>query len=280
MFEKSSNKKNINNKYSNKKVKNISKQPNSKSKNMSSRRQYVSRRPEIYGILIIALSIIFFLSFFSFGKPGIITDYVNNLLAYIFGIIKYFAALLLFIWGISFFIKRTKFLPSRFGWGFIMLFISVSGLISSNIKHPDIFDAVLVKARGGITGAGIYYGLYRLMGDAGAITILAVLAIIGILIITRLSIIDLIRKISAVSKKRRENKEIIFQDKVAPAMGPGTGRPGKLFQNKVPESKKLKIYDTEVRPPQNSAPNISSFEEKQKKSRVFDVEKNTGGPAS
>ena len=181
-------------------IKNIS---NSKRIETPVKRQYVSRRVEVYGIVIIMVSVLLCLSFFSFGKPGVITGYINDFLSYVFGFTKYFFAFFLFVWGISFFIRRVKYLPSRFGWGLALFYISVSGLLSNNFKYADIFDPLVVRSRGGIIGAGIFYGFYRLVGKAGAITILIVLFLIGLLIITRLSIIDIARKISQRRMERR-----------------------------------------------------------------------------
>lgn len=186
---------------------------NLKKNGVRQKKQYVSRRPEVYGIIILLLSILLFLSFFKFGRPGIVSDYINDFLSYVFGIAKYVVALLLFVWGTSFFIRRIQYLPSRFGWGFFLIYMAVSGLFSSNFKYTNIFDPVY-KSRGGVAGAAIYYGLYRLVGNAGAIAILCAIAVIGILIITRLSIIDMARKISS----RRQNNEamaekIIFKDR-------------------------------------------------------------------
>src|SRR4030042_6958595 len=161
------------------------------------RNQYVNRRVEVYGIVIVMISVLFFLSFFSFGRTGIITNYANDYLSYLFGITKYIIALLLFIWGISFFLKRIKYLPSRFGWGFFLVYVCSAGLLSPNFNYTNIFDSVLVRSRGGIIGAGIFYGLFKLVSKAGAVTILAVIFIIGILIVTRVSIIDIFRRISA-----------------------------------------------------------------------------------
>ncbi len=203
----------------------------SKKNGVRQKNQYVSRRPEVYGIIILLLSILLFLSFFKFGRPGIISDYINDFLSYIFGITKYAAALLLFIWGISFFIRRIKLLPSRFGWGFFLIFIAASGLFSGNFKYTNIFDPVFVKSRGGVIGAAIYYGLYRLVGNAGAIAVLCALAVIGILVITRLSIIDIARKIS--SRKQNNailDKQIIFSDKSS-----YNGAAEKVLPNKLKE---------------------------------------------
>ena len=47
------------------------------------RNQYVNRRVEVYGIVIVMISVLFFLSFFSFGRTGIITNYANDYLSYL-----------------------------------------------------------------------------------------------------------------------------------------------------------------------------------------------------
>jgi len=52
----------------------------------------------------------------------------------------------------------------------------------------------LLKTRGGIIGAGIFYGLYKLMGSIGAIVVLSVLLVISILVITKVSLIDVGKK--------------------------------------------------------------------------------------
>ena len=234
------------------------------------KKQYVSRRSEVYGIIIIMISILLFLSFFNFGRAGIVTTYINDLLSYVFGITKYFFALLLFIWGISFFIRKVKYLPSRFGWGFVLLYLSISGLISNNFKYADIFDPLVVRTRGGIIGAGIFYGLYRLVGKAGAIIILAVLCVCGILIITKISIIDISKKIMARSSAKRikaSSEEILYKENIA---GRGviegkreTDSPGVNVNGKVK--------------PMLQEPKIVSFEDKQGGKRVYDLEKAFGG---
>ncbi|MBE3093781.1 MAG: DNA translocase FtsK 4TM domain-containing protein [Actinobacteria bacterium] len=176
--------------------------------NTRQRKQYVNRRVEVYGIVIVMISVLFFLSFFSFGRTGIITNYANDYLSYLFGITKYIISLLLFIWGISFFLKRIKYLPSRFGWGFFLVYVCSAGLLSHNFNYANIFDSVLVRSRGGIIGAGIFYGLFKLVSKAGAVTILAVIFIIGILIVTKISLIDITKRIAAlVSKKKPVNDE-------------------------------------------------------------------------
>ncbi len=244
------------------------------------KKQYVSRRSEVYGIVIMMISILFFLSFFHFGRPGIITNHINNFLSYVFGVTKYFFAILLFVWGLSFFIKRVKYLPSRFGWGFALVFLAISGLISNSFTEwSDVIDPLAVSTRGGIIGAGIFCGLYKLVGRAGAITILSVILIIGILIITRVSIIDITRRISA--GKTGKNKEIInghgdvvFRDNstgrpqgAGNMAGKGTGnREGILLARGQQVGAKGKSGESTM-------PRLISYDEGQSEKKVFNGEK-------
>ena len=239
------------------------------------KRRYVNRRSEIYGIIIIAVSILLFLSFFSFGKPGIITSYFNDLFSYIFGVTKYFFAFLLFIWGISFFIRRIRNLPSSFGWGFLLIFLAVSGLISNNFRYSDVFDPILIRTRGGIIGAGIFYGLFRLVGRTGAVVILSVLIIIGILIITRISIMDISRRIRERSQKSNKAARGVpyGYSNITGKEAPDTGKDVKVKAGVLQEEKEP---DRQIaKKPGSSAPmpKIVGFDEGGKTRRVFDGEK-------
>ena len=158
-------------------------------------KRYIGRRTEIYAILIIMVSILLIISVFSSQDSGYVNQRANDFLSYIFGIGKYIIPFFLIVWGASFFLKQIRLLPSRFGWGFFLLFISLLGIFSHNLRYSSIFDGVLIRTRGGITGAAIFNGLFKLFGTAGSITILSVLIIISILIITRISLISIGKKI-------------------------------------------------------------------------------------
>ncbi|MCL4418456.1 MAG: DNA translocase FtsK [Actinobacteria bacterium] len=234
------------------------------------KKQYVSRRIEVYGIIIVMISVLFFLSFFSFGRTGIITNYVNDYLSYLFGITKYIIAVLLFIWGISFFLNRIKYLPSRFGWGFFLIYVSIAGLLSHNFEYANIFDSVLVKSRGGIIGAGIFYGLFKLVSKAGAVTILAVILIIGILIVTKISLIDIIKRITALASRKKPaggETGMEVETNIAGSKKPEINTAGKITGTELPEiisydDKKLtdkKVFDAE----KVSQPGYGTYEDKQ-----------------
>jgi S-DNA-T family DNA segregation ATPase FtsK/SpoIIIE len=213
------------------------------------KKKYVKRRTEVYGVLIIAVSILLFISVYGFAGSGIVNTSVNNFLSFTFGIGKYLIPFMLLIWGFSFFLRRIRLLPSSFGWGFFLLFFSILGIVSNNLTvQANIFDEVLIKDRGGIIGAGIFYGLYRLLGSAGALVVLSVLAIISILIITKISLIDIARKIiylfkkikfkpkSALLEKQNENGNVLLKK---PAIGGN-----KIYDNEEKaDLKRIEVID-------------------------------------
>src|SRR4030066_1937226 len=165
------------------------------------KKKYVKRRIEVYGVLITAVSVLLFISVYGFAGSGIVNSSVNNFLSYTFGIGKFLIPFMLLIWGFSFFLRRIRLLPSSFGWGFFLLFFSILGILSNDFKYTNIFDEVLIKTRGGIIGAGIFYGLYKLFSSAGAVVVLGVLLVISILIITKISLIDIGKKIIHLFRK-------------------------------------------------------------------------------
>ncbi len=162
---------------------------------------YVKRRTEVYGVLVIMVSLLLFISVYGFSDSGIINKPVNDFLSLAFGVGKFLIPVMLIVWGFSFFLKTIKLLPSSFGLGFLMLFFSILGLLGNNFKYVNIFDKLLVKTRGGIVGAGIFYGLYKLFSAPGAVVILSMMVIISILIITKISIMEAGKKIISLFKK-------------------------------------------------------------------------------
>jgi len=165
------------------------------------KKRYVKRRTEVYGVLIIMAALLLFISVYGFSDSGIVNKPVNDFLSLAFGVGKFLVPLMLLVWGFSFFLKKIRLLPSSLGWGFLLLFFSILGLLGNNFKYVDIFDSLLVKTRGGIVGAGIFYGLFKLFSSAGAVIVLSVLVVISILIITKISIIEAGKKVINLFKK-------------------------------------------------------------------------------
>ncbi|MCL5072018.1 MAG: DNA translocase FtsK 4TM domain-containing protein, partial [Actinobacteria bacterium] len=128
---------------------------------------YVKSRKEVYGIIIILVAILFFISLFVNGESGVVLKYLNYFLSYLFGIGKYIFSLFILTWGISFFIRRSAFLKIRLGLGFLIFLLSLLGLLAVSSEINNIFDEIFIRSRGGITGSGIYYSLFKLTNKAG-----------------------------------------------------------------------------------------------------------------
>ncbi|MHB1347922.1 MAG: DNA translocase FtsK [Candidatus Humimicrobiaceae bacterium] len=230
---------------------------------------YVKSRKEVYGIIIIMVSILFFISLFVKGESGIVLKYINFFLSYLFGIGKYIFALLVFSWGVSYFFKKSAFLKARLGLGFLLFFLSLSGLFVSNSEVTNIFDEIFISSHGGILGSGIYYGIFKLTNKAGAITILSFLLLISIIIITNISIIELYKKISAKRREIRAKKDGLSKNEVfASEKGAEAG----LFVNK--EFVKVQINEN-IKNSQGKLPQKSFAETEKKFPFIIDHVKKT-----
>ena len=174
---------------------------------------YSKSRNEIYGILIILISILFFISLFIKGESGFVLKYINYFLSYLFGIGKYIFSLIIFVWGVSFFIKKSLSLKTRLSFGFLLFFISILGLFAIINDISNIFDSIFIRSHGGILGSLIYYGIYKLTNKAGTITILSFLLLISIIIIFNISLIDVTKKILNKINERKKIKELELEKK-------------------------------------------------------------------
>lgn len=220
---------------------------------------YVKSRKEVYGIIIILVSILFFISLFVKGESGVVLKYINYFLSYLFGIGKYIFALFILVWGISFFIRKSAFLEARLGFGCLLLFLSLSGLFAASSEVNNIFDEIFITSHGGITGSGVYYGLFKLTNKAGSVTILAFLLLISIIIITNISLVEVYKKISARYKESRLKKLEKVKNKVT---YPGLGKEPVVF-NGSEDFVKVK-YNENIEPAFNNLgdKNISAVNNK------------------
>lgn len=183
-------------------------------------KNYVKSRKEVYGIIVLLVAVLFFISLFINGESGAALKYINYFLSYLFGIGKYFFSLFVFIWGISFFIRRSGFLKIRLSLGFVLFLLALLGLLASNGEIENIFDKIFIKSHGGIIGSGIYYSLFKPTNKAGTIAILSFLLLISVLVITNISIVELTKKIMGSYRARRLKKlEAIRSKELSPESG-------------------------------------------------------------
>lgn len=233
----------------NKRKKTIKSGKKSSTDSSRDKKRYVKRRTEVYGILIIMLAVLLFISVFGLSSPGLINETINSFLSFLFGAGKYLIPFMLAVWGISFFLKNVYFLPSSFGWGFLLLFFSVLGIISNNLRYVNIFDEVLIKSRGGIIGAGIFYGLFKLFSSAGALVVLSVLVFISLLIITKISLIEAGKRIISYFKNIKIKsavkslRERSLEEETEELERAGRGRDRIYNNEKEKDYKKVEVID-------------------------------------
>ncbi|HEY5500812.1 MAG TPA: DNA translocase FtsK, partial [Candidatus Humimicrobiaceae bacterium] len=230
---------------------------------------YVKSRRELYGIIVITVSVLFFISLFVKGESGVALKYINFSLSYLFGIGKYIFALLIFVWGISFFIKRIAFLKARLGLGFLLFFLSLSGLFVSSNTANNIFDEIFISSHGGLLGSGIYYGLFRLTNKAGSITILSFLLLISIIIITNISLVELYKKILARRRELKLKKEEKIKNEIVFS---GTNSKPQLYDNK--EFVRVQLNES-IKPEQSRTSEKNNINEEKKFPFIVDHVKKT-----
>ncbi len=185
-------------------------------------RNLVKNRIEVYGILVIMISLLLLISVFIRNESGVVLRYINYFLSYLFGVGKYFFSIFILFWGVSFFFKKSRFLKIRLGIGFVIFFLSLIGIFSNTKTVDSLQDRLFFTSKGGITGSGIYSGLLKLTNKAAALTILIFFLLLSLLIITNISIVDIFKKITAKireAKKRSEEKKYITQ-KTASKLAP------------------------------------------------------------
>ncbi|NOX98100.1 MAG: DNA translocase FtsK [Nitrospirae bacterium] len=185
-----------------------------------------SRKNEIWGVFLLALSIFIFLSLFSF-TPDDISFYTsppnipsNNYAGWLgahlafglllsFGLASYLIPFLTGIWSLSKFRGIVpQRLPIKFG-GIILVLIASSAFLALRSSIQPGFtlkDLIAAEERGfqlgGIVGYSFSNQLTGLSGDIGAYLIVAVFFALGILLATELSFTSLVvylsRKIKTI----------------------------------------------------------------------------------
>jgi DNA segregation ATPase FtsK/SpoIIIE, S-DNA-T family len=170
------------------------------------KKEHLKSRKEIYGVLIILISVLFFLSIFLDESRGLVLGEINKSLSYVFGNGKYVFPFLLLGWAVTFFLKKQRSLRVRLGSGFILLFLSILGILGNNTDLGSVFDDIFMQNRGGVLGAAIYRGLFALVDRIGSIVVLISMLIIALLLITNIPFFKKIRDGALSKRKRSENK--------------------------------------------------------------------------
>ncbi|MGI5891507.1 MAG: DNA translocase FtsK [Bacillota bacterium] len=169
------------------------------------RRRKNSRKNEIWGIVLVALSLLLLIGLFlspmssgeGIGAIGRIMTMVLQILAGTAAIIIPFFML---VWGVMIFADKGKTLLQLRFLGLLLLFLACLGLMHFAKPLEPFVDYITTSAMGeggGILGGLVSYSMRLAFGQAGGIIILAAIAVIGLVLLTRVSLFNLFRQFGA-----------------------------------------------------------------------------------
>ncbi|MBF8280388.1 MAG: putative cell division FtsK/SpoIIIE [Candidatus Magasanikbacteria bacterium] len=155
------------------------------------------------GVVVIFLFVLAILSVLSFlNLAGIVGTFFEDLLSWLFGVLRYVVPVIL-IWLAVMIMRHHKESEHRPTYiiGFILLALTLSGLIHLRLPLEQNISAALQGESGGLVGVALSYPLLFLMGFWGAITILGALLIVSLILISSASISKLMELARGVRGK-------------------------------------------------------------------------------
>jgi S-DNA-T family DNA segregation ATPase FtsK/SpoIIIE len=175
---------------------------------------------EIYGVSVIAVSILFFLAFIlqALGPLGRGLDWFFS---YLMGYVRYVLPFGMFAVGLLLLIGRIGE-PAKAGddkwrltWvelsGMVIFLLGLCALLHLRVGGPDImFARDRLFDGGGMVGAAIAWPLVNLLSSAGAYVVVLAMITVSVLLLTGLTISQLFQE--RVEKRRAERKEKRSQD--------------------------------------------------------------------
>lgn len=185
---------------------------------------------EIYGIIIIAISLLITISIY-FKASGIAEKWIKNLFMGSFGIGSYILPIILIILGFGILINKGKLKIKKRFWGTCVLIYNALLIINLRYSYSNLnlgfierilksFDNGLNSIGGGVISEIIDIPLIYIFGRVGTYIVLSCTALIFIIISTEISIgkslENIISKIKSFKKNRKavKKEEPIIQENV------------------------------------------------------------------
>lgn len=151
------------------------------------------RLQEIYGIILVAVSLLLALFMFS-EVTGVVGKITTDIFKYLVGSIRYLVPFLLLAWGISYLAHKPEINVESVGLGLLICFLSlgafvhITALFTLGFSFQDIFNVeFLISYGGGYIGAFLAYILWLLV-RSGAYIVLIAAFLIGLVLCTGISI--------------------------------------------------------------------------------------------
>ena len=207
-------------------------------------------KSEIFGLLLMVIGIIFFISIFS-DKMGIIGRLVYKFLSVLLGSANYIFPLLLIFWGILYNITATKLYTKRYIICSLIIYFSILILLDAS-KELDLtlvdrinrsIEYMSIARSGGIIGAILGFFSYKLLGSLGTYIFIGIIILVNLYIMLRTNIDQIIMAYEDLSDYLEDRKKILAEKKIKRENDKSNKVEEKELKKSQKEDKKLKILD-------------------------------------
>lgn len=207
-------------------------------------------KSEIFGLFLMVIGIIFFISIFS-DKMGIIGRLVYKFLSVLLGSANYIFPLLLIFWGILYNITATKLYTKRYIICSLIIYFSILILLDAS-KELDLtlvdrinrsIEYMSIARSGGIIGAILGFFSYKLLGSLGTYIFIGIIILVNLYIMLRTNIDQIIMAYEDLSDYLEDRKKILAEKKIKKENDKSNKVEEKELKKSQKEDKKLKILD-------------------------------------
>lgn len=207
-------------------------------------------KSEIFGLFLMVIGIIFFISIFS-DKMGIIGRLVYKFLSVLLGSANYIFPLLLIFWGILYNITATKLYTKRYIICSLIIYFSILILLDAS-KELDLtlvdrinrsIEYMSIARSGGIIGAILGFFSYKLLGSLGTYIFVGIIILVNLYIMLRTNIDQIIMAYEDLSDYLEDRKKILAEKKIKRENDKSNQVEEKELKKSQKEDKKLKILD-------------------------------------
>lgn len=208
-------------------------------------------KSEIFGLFLMVIGIIFFISIFS-DKMGIIGRLVYKFLSVLLGSANYIFPLLLIFWGILYNITATKLYTKRYIICSLIIYFSILILLDAS-KELDLtlvdrinrsIEYMSIARSGGIIGAILGFFSYKLLGSLGTYIFVGIIILVNLYIMLRTNIDQIIMAYEDLSDYLEDRKKILAEKKIKRENDKSNKVEEKELKKSQKEDKKLKILDS------------------------------------
>jgi S-DNA-T family DNA segregation ATPase FtsK/SpoIIIE len=155
-------------------------------------------------VVLFALAVISVLGFF--GLAGSFGDFMNKMIAYSIGYVKFIFPISLIFAGVVLLLRReTAFYVTKF-IGLGVSLVSFAGIFHWFYKNGEMLKYAQLGKGGGYIGYGLSYFLEKYLGLAGSLVVLLALLLLGIILAFNFSIVHFFLHFKK-EKKQKESAE-------------------------------------------------------------------------